>query len=276
MLDADGNDCFPFKDDVGQLYNYPQSQLNQCVKPSITGGVCAFKYTEVSVCQSRPYTLVSYESSDAAVADNATVTHEGPCGVCSNANDLSVRMKHINDLQSYTVACAVYYVLSGSSSDRFAELEKCLIKEIGFTQPCVELWAHYSATNAALCASNCAPGASGEVELNGAAPECALSSCLQCSANRFQDTFNALSGRTLANSGITEAIARPCSSFFPVNHDPCPMVDPSISEGATGTGAALAPSTATQSPGSSSAEQIQKSISLVLGIVLVTLLLSLQ
>lgn len=182
-------------------------------------------------------------------------------------------MKHINDLQSITLLCAVFYAFSGSSSDRFTTLVQCISKDTGFTSQCGELWAHYSATNAALCASDCMAGASGNVTLNGAAPECALSSCLQCSADKFQDTFNALSGRTLAKSGITEAIARPCSSFFPVDHDPCPM---------TGTGVPLAPSMVTVStnspakaPSTSSTAKELTPYTLVLDLALVTFLLSL-
>lgn len=223
LVDASGNTCFPFKDSVGQLSGYDGSALNQCVGPKTTEGVCAFKFTtNNSTCDGRPYELISYSSSDAATADGAVVTHKGPCGVCSSAQDLSVRMKHVTDLASKTLPCAVVYKLDTQSSSevRFAELFTC-VKNLGFSDPCGELWAHYLATNGNLCASNCSKGYTGVPVLNGDPPNCTLSECLQCSADIFQDDFDMLSGRTMSASGIIDAIARPCSTFYPVDQTSC-------------------------------------------------------
>jgi hypothetical protein len=184
--------------------------------------VCAFKFLD-SACQGRTYEVKDYASPEAAILDGAVVTHKGACGVCSNAKDLSVRMINIDSLSSKTLLCSVSYALSGSNPNRFADLVTC-IQEIGFTQQCGELWSHYGATNGNLCAFDCSAGITGDVELNGPAPDCELSTCLQCSGNLFQEEFDLLSGRTLAKSGITEAIARPCSAFYPVDHDPCASV----------------------------------------------------
>ena len=54
--------------------------------------VCAFKYEPFddgsSSCQL--YSMVTYQSEDDAIADNATITHSGSCGLCSTAQDLAV------------------------------------------------------------------------------------------------------------------------------------------------------------------------------------------
>ena len=136
-------------------------------------------------------------------------------------------MTSLDTLPSKTLLCSVSYALDGSNPDRFAKLVSC-IQEIGFTQACGELWSHYGATNGNLCAVDCSANVAGVVALNGPAPTCELSTCLQCSANQFQDSFDLLSGRTMASSGIVELIARPCSAFYPVIHDPCPSVPVTI------------------------------------------------
>ena len=145
-------------------------------------------------------------------------------------------MSTVDSFQSTSVLCSISYVLSRN----FENLIDCYTSRLGLTEECATLWAHYSATNAGLCSNECSSGFSGDVELNGPAPECELGECLACSNATFQGDFNSLSGRTEANSGITQEIARPCSDFFPVVHDPC--------EGGNGTASPTEPSTPTTPP----------------------------
>ena len=56
--------------------------------------------------------------------------------------------------------------------------------------------------------------------MNGAAPECAPSACLECQKD-FADDFDSLAGIEMKNAGITERIARKCTDFNRVIHDPC-------------------------------------------------------
>jgi hypothetical protein len=115
------------------------------------------------------------------------------------------------------VLCSVSYTLNRD----FNDLITCYEDKLGLTKECATLWAHYSATNAGLCAETCASSINGQVNLTGPPPECALSECLQCSNSTFQADFDILSGRTWAHSGITEQVARPCNDFYRVVHDPC-------------------------------------------------------
>ena len=177
------------------------------------------QYTAVAdaSCTNRQYGLKSFPSAEEADSAGAVVTHGGPCGVCSDMEDFTMRMMNGDDFQTTAVLCAVSYTLDRN----FNELIACYQDKLGLTEECGKLWAHYSATNAGLCADACASNVNNEGNLTGPPPECALSECLQCSNSTFQADFNLLSGGTWAHSGITERIARPCNDFFPVDHDPC-------------------------------------------------------
>jgi hypothetical protein len=72
-----GEPCYPFKDTLGIKARYPESNLPQCVIQE-TGGVCAYKYEENQpVCNERNYEITTYDSSEAAEADGAAITHNG-------------------------------------------------------------------------------------------------------------------------------------------------------------------------------------------------------
>ena len=141
------------------------------------------------------------------------------CGVCSSAVDLWVHIDKYSTLKDDTVACATAYTFNQDVNGRFDTLVSCFTS-MGFSEQCSTLTAHFSATNAALCASVCIPDLSGNIVLNEASPTCALGPCLSCSVN-FTVDYNLIGGRTLQGSGILEQIARPCSTLYPVNLDPC-------------------------------------------------------
>lgn len=220
LQSSDGQACYPFTETLGVVDNSPQTELPACVVPTATNSsVCAFKYNpDETTCASRQYEVLTYDSEEEAVADSAVVTHTGACGVCSSAQDLWIRIRDLGDLQSNSVVCATTYTLS-SASDRFDTLVQCFAN-MGFTTPCATLWAHLSAVTTAQCATLCIPDGNGYTKLNEDPPTCELAPCLDCS-KEFQADFDAIAGRTLYNSGITERIVRPCDVFSRIEHDPC-------------------------------------------------------
>jgi hypothetical protein len=113
------------------------------------------------------------------------------------------------------VVCVSLYALSQDFDSRFSVLTQCF-EDLGFSPDCALLWTHRGAANAVDCAATCFADNS----YNGAAPTCALGPCLAC-ALPFQEDYDVIGGRSYAGSGITEKVARPCSAFFPVVHDPC-------------------------------------------------------
>jgi hypothetical protein len=244
--------CYPFFDAVGPQ-TYPGSTSPQCERPffptdNVDSVVCAFKYAEDQACSGREYDMSSYASAESAVTAGAHVTHSGACGVCSNAQDLGVRMSRFGELQAQSIFCATAHAISRD----FPALIQCF-ENLGFTDQCSLLWAHFGATNL-LCAALCLPDPDSLViELHEAAPTCALLPCLNCSSSQFEGDFNILAGRSrsMQNSGFNDVIPLSCDSFYLIeDHDPCVGAAPALSP-APASGPA--PSTPTMSPTISSA-----------------------
>lgn len=245
LQDANGADCYPFKDSVGAVDRYDESNKEQCVVPDKSdGAVCAYVYDSSSTtCEGRKYSIQNFASGNDAMGSNAHIVHEGACGVCSSAQDFGARIKTYGSLETESIVCATSYTFSRD----FPSLVQCYAK-LGFTESCATLWAHFAATNGSKCAFNCIPGSSGITELNGPAPECAPSSCLECQVG-FRGVFDDLAGIQFAKAGITERIAQKCDNFYRIIHDPC------IGLGSGGNGDVIPDST----PGSPPVETPEES-----------------
>lgn len=76
LQDPNGDPCSPFRETLGPLDRYPESNRPQCVKPPAEG-VCAYKYEEQQLCSGRNYQIITYDSREASIADGAAVTHNG-------------------------------------------------------------------------------------------------------------------------------------------------------------------------------------------------------
>jgi hypothetical protein len=220
-----GGACYPFANAVQDLLPstaYAESALPQCQKPNSTDGYCAFafedsnaNFTDYAQCEGRRYNMTTFASEN-AVPSTASITHKGPCGVCSSAQDWSISIVRRDEMFKVAYSCGTIYYTGGKSFDR---LVTCF-QYAGFTKDCATLWAHYSATSGELCVNECLGGDS---QLNGDPPECALGECGAC-GEQFKPEFDIISGRTTSNSGFTEPLAHSCSDFYPVIHDPCPLV----------------------------------------------------
>ena len=218
-----GSGCYPFADALESKLkdtSYPESKLPQCKYSENEDGICAFVFedandgfSEPTECEGRRYSMQTFDTRD-DVPPRASITHKGPCGVCSSAQDLSRSMKLRNRLATIGTLCGTSYYLNGLS---FENLVQCYEIE-GFTRECSELLGHRVATSAELCALECL---SNKGPLNGDPPECAFNDCLSC-GNQFHAAYDRAAGRNQPKSGITEQIGRNCSEFYPVVHDPCP------------------------------------------------------
>eukprot|EP00527_Entomoneis_sp_CCMP2396_P000446 CAMPEP_0198143864 /NCGR_PEP_ID=MMETSP1443-20131203/11075_1 /TAXON_ID=186043 /ORGANISM="Entomoneis sp., Strain CCMP2396" /LENGTH=394 /DNA_ID=CAMNT_0043807161 /DNA_START=65 /DNA_END=1249 /DNA_ORIENTATION=- len=240
--DVQGNsDCFPFRDSLGVINGFPQSQWQQCNKyesfPSTTVGggtsnVCAFVYDDLTEpCRGRSYEAVTFASkADAQAATDGgnklvSIMHAGACGVCSNAVDYAARLSSVvNKIDPLMILCGTDYAAKPNKNSAFPELIQCIQNAIKFTTPCATLWAFFTATNAYECPLDCVTNAFGNVVYNLDPPQCLLSECLVCSSDGFESDFNAIAGlwKSMYNAGVVDAIAYPCSSFYRVDsHDPC-------------------------------------------------------
>jgi hypothetical protein len=167
--------------------------------------VCAVLPTGPSGSTPRGYRLGTYASETAARAAGASPTHFGRCGVCSSLENLAVYMKE-NDLTAPVRSCGV-------SSATFQANVSCL-QALGFDLPCAQVWAYNTANTRALCLSTCLPLLSAPYQL----PDGRLNDCLLCDEVQSGPVFKAVAGRTRRNSGLPNALCRPCSEVRPLVH----------------------------------------------------------
>jgi len=210
-----GGACYPFKDSVVSP-PYPEADGDQCVSAEDDDSmVCGYVYDSSSTtCKERKYEIQTFATADEATMTGAAIVHQGACGVCSSAQDFGARIKSYGTLETESIICATSFTFSQD----FAKLNSCY-SALGFTDDCAALWAHFAATNGRTCAFDCFPTADGII-LNGPAPECEPSTCLECQED-FRENFDDIAGIKFNKAGITERITQGCDSFYRVMHDPC-------------------------------------------------------
>lgn len=174
--------------------------------------VCAYKYPALSdgsdACSA--YSMITYASAEAALADGAVLTHAGSCGLCSTAQDLSVYL--IQDFTAAGKRCATIGLFDEQSG-----LE-CYM-DLGLTKECAKIWNYDGIYDGKACGVVCAK------ELtwpnNGSPPACALNDCLECDEEKAGPIFTAYGGRSRRRSGLLSEIVRDCSSIAQIEHTPC-------------------------------------------------------
>jgi hypothetical protein len=168
--------------------------------------VCAVLPTGSPGSTPRGYRLDSFASEAAARAAGAIPTHFGRCGVCSSLENLAVYVKE-NDLTAPVRACGI------RSSNLEANVS-CL-QALGFDLPCAQVWAYNTANTRTKCLSVCVPLLSAPYHM----PDGRLNDCLLCDEAQSGAVFKAVAGRTRRNSGLPNALCRPCSEVRPLVHD---------------------------------------------------------
>jgi hypothetical protein len=167
--------------------------------------VCGVKPTGTAGSQ-QTYRLVTYDSDALATADGAHVTHFGHCGVCSTLANLAVYMRE-NDLTEPVRACGI------SSGGDFAANVACLEK-LGFDLPCAQVWAYNTAHTRAVCLDLCMAALCAPYHL----PDGRLNDCILCDEEKSGAIFKNVAGRTRRNSGLPNALCRPCSEVRKLEH----------------------------------------------------------
>jgi hypothetical protein len=172
------------------------------------GTVCAVLPQGDAGATPRPYGLITYASQAAALAAGARVTHFGHCGVCSSLANLAVYMRN-DDLTAPVKACGLMTSADGGDAD-----VGCL-EQLGFDLPCAQAWAYDTANTEKVCLQICLSSLSDPYNM----PDGSLSPCIACDEDMSGPVFKAVAGRTRRNSGIPNAICRPCSEVQPLVHD---------------------------------------------------------
>lgn len=173
------------------------------VDPHASEGVCGVVRTSESELR---YRLVDYTNEAEAEAAGASITHHGRCGVCSTLQDLAVYMAH-DDLTTPVRHCGIWH---HAGSERDVE---CL-EQLGFTRPCAQIWAYNNRHTREVCLRPCVVDlVSHYNERDGS-----LNRCLRCDEERSGPMFKTVAGRTRRNTGLANAMCRPCDEVRPIVH----------------------------------------------------------
>jgi hypothetical protein len=168
------------------------------------GAVCAVHVENTAL---RTYRLRTWPSSEEASNNGGIVTHEGACGLCSDLESLAVYAGEA-DLTAPVRACGVEGVLSGD------EANLACLRKLGFNEACASIWFWNTINTRARCQDVC-------LELLNAPyhnPDGSLNACLQCDEDESGPVFKAVAGRTRRNSGLANALCRPCAEVLPIEH----------------------------------------------------------
>ena len=157
------------------------------------------------------YLLETFESGAAAAAAGGTVTHEGACGACSTLQDLAVYLA-IPDLGTPVRECALIDL------GQDPEATRACILDLGFTEPCAQIWLLNSLNTRQSCLTPCLEALGEPFHLTDGS----LNACLACDEEASGPVFKAVAGRTRRNSGIPSAICRPGEDVAPIRHDAYP------------------------------------------------------
>jgi hypothetical protein len=199
-------------DDWALVTPYPPLTSDPYAGPPPTadpdGTVCAVVAQGDAGAKPRPYALVTFPSEDAARAAGGSVTHFGRCGLCSTLANLAVYMRE-NDLTAPVRACGLEPNEDGGNAD-----VDCLTK-LGFDLPCAQIWAYDTAHTRDACIGTCFAHAGDPYNQ----PDGALNPCIECDEVQSGPVFKAVAGRTRRNSGLPNAICRPCSEVQALVHD---------------------------------------------------------
>ena len=155
----------------------------------------------------RSYTLVTYPSIDAARAAGASPTHYGHCGVCSTLANLAVYIRE-EDLGAKARACGFVGLTDGGPAN-----VACL-EAIGFDHPCAQAWYWDTLNTRNHCLGICLATPAAPYQ----EPDGALNPCIQCDEDQSGPIFKAVAGRTRRNSGLPNALCRPCAEVRPLVH----------------------------------------------------------
>jgi hypothetical protein len=166
--------------------------------------VCAIKYHNNSKDQ---YTINQFGTKEEALMAEYIVTHQGPCGVCSTLQDLSVYLE--KNLTAPVRRCGMLSVLSN-------KLSLNCIKRLGFTDQCSQIWLFNSINTKNNCFRVCIKSWIKNEPLNK--PNGSLNDCIQCDETISGPIFKYFSGRTRRGSGIESEIGRSGAEVYNITH----------------------------------------------------------
>lgn len=141
----------------------------------------------------------SYASPEFLPPETPAV-HGGPCGACSNAQDVRLLYETRFTLTETATRCAQRYVLMGRDAAK-----RCF-QSVGFTPACEECWLDNMGCTFVHCGGTCIKS---RLLREPNTPGGTLNACLACDERYCGEGFLRCSGATRRRMGITSDISRP-------------------------------------------------------------------
>ena len=176
--------------------NAPDTSPNFILDP-----VCAFSPMDAAV----PFQ--TFPTADAARKANMTVAHCGPCGYCSNLQDIETYVTTRRTVAISAKQCGPVSVLGS-----YDALVNCLEDKINFSRDCTICWADNMKSTAARCIFTCMKTLFTGFMANNNVPDAGhrgwLNQCLQCDEKMSGTAFVTCSGVARRRLGIASEIER--------------------------------------------------------------------
>ena len=138
----------------------------------------------------------TYESKDAAIADNAFLLHAGNCGECSSISDLDVYNETRFTLTKTSTKGAFYSIFSRKGALN-------VMRDTGMSDGCSECWVENMRHTLIHCFGRCMFGDRSSCTKDGE-----LTDCLLCDEVHSGVFFRNCAGMTRRRAGIVTDICR--------------------------------------------------------------------
>lgn len=163
--------------------------------------VCAFSPTD----ETMPFQ--TFPTADDARQANMTIAHCGPCGFCSNLQDIKTFVATRKTVAMLAKQCGPIAVLGS-----YDELVNCLEGKIQFSRDCSVCWADNMKSTTAHCIFTCMKtlftGFMANNNVANAGESGWLNQCLQCDERMSGPAFVTCSGVARRRLGIPSEIER--------------------------------------------------------------------
>ena len=174
--------------------------------------VCAFKFLK---SDERDYKLKSFKNAKEAKKAGYIITHRYKCGTCSSLKDLAIYIA-MPDLTDPVRNCSKKLTLNMT--------KKCLMKDVGFSEHCVESWAYNGDHTKKRCIGTCIKQyglinlITNNMQGSNVDKDGNLKPCIACDEYKSGPGFKYTAARTRRWSGLKSAIPRSKDEIFHVNH----------------------------------------------------------
>jgi hypothetical protein len=187
---------------IGSRYENGEAERSPSTVPNfITNITCAFNPNNTNA----PF--VTYPTPEAAKADGMAVAHCGPCGDCSNMEDIETFLTTRKTITADLKKCGSKAMLGSTD-----ELDNCIAELIDFTDKCRTCWVKNMQCDVDLCKYACMKTLFMGFMIRNNVPESGdegrLNWCLQCDEQRCGTAFVTCSGVARRRMGIRSDIER--------------------------------------------------------------------